>query len=190
MSPWECLSPSCIRGHSSSFGSLSPRQWATTTCYGPVAEHAAVGPLKNAASVGPAGLARLQLRPSALMTYRLGHCGIQVSGQCHGRSAKTVGKKKKRVILSVLSGPDLAPGLCHLALHYSTQRMKDVKHKHGGEGRSKGSQELKGFHPVNWKDIIFWPADALGEVSTIWCENSEREGRKKKNMHGPWILWS
>lgn len=47
--------------------------------------------------------------------------------------------------------------------------MKDVKSKRKEEGQGGGGgtgalYNLKGFHPVNWKDIIFWPGDALCEA--------------------------
>lgn len=84
-----------------------------------------------------------RLRPSALMTYRLGHCGIHVSGQCHGPTAKTVGEgeKESRWLLPVLSDRGLAPGLCHITppLHPPTDRKWRMwRAKMGGGGVLEG----------------------------------------------------
>lgn len=79
------------------------------------------------------------------MTYRLELCGIHVSGQCHGPTAKTVGEgeKESRRLLPVLSDRGLAPGLCHITLPPNRPQMKDVKSKRREEGRWKGALQLK-----------------------------------------------
>lgn len=71
--------------------------------------------------------------------------------------------------------------------------MKDVNSQRGEEGASEEEEEgeggalynLKGFHPVNWKDIIFWPGDALCEavhygVKTEKKRERRRGGRKRR----------
>lgn len=39
---------------------------------------------------------------------------------------------------------------------------------------------LKGFHPVNWKDIISWPGDALCEPVPYGVKTQREEGEKRK----------
>lgn len=39
---------------------------------------------------------------------------------------------------------------------------------------------LKGFHPVNWKDIIFWPEDALFEAVHYGVKTQRKKERERK----------
>lgn len=48
-------------------------------------------------------------------------------------------------------------------------------------GNGGALYNLKGFHPVNWKDIIFWPGDALCEaVHDGVKKHMEREGAEER----------
>lgn len=53
----------------------------------------------------------------------------------------------------------------------------------GRRGVGGALYNLKGFHPVNWKDIIFWPGDALCEAVHYGVktqEEAEKRQEKKK----------
>lgn len=63
--------------------------------------------------------------------------------------------------------------------------MKDVKSKRWGGGDVGGElNNLKGFHPVNWKDIIFWPGDALCEAVHYGVKSQGERDIKKEERKG------
>ncbi len=165
--------------------SLSPRQWATTAA--PLWATGRLGCrntakccLRSPCSTGWAPADRL--RPSALMTYRLERCGIHVSGQCHGPTAKTVGEgeKESRRLLPVLPDRGLAPGLCHITLPPNRPQMKDVKSKRGEEGRWRGALQLKSLSSCKLKRhyLLTWGCPLWG--CTLWCENIEGERERER----------
>lgn len=165
--------------------SLSPRHWATTALPlwatgRPGCGNTSKCCLRSPCSTGWAPADRL--RPSALMTYRLERCGIHVSGQCHGPTAKTVGEgeKESRRLLPVLSDRGLAPGLCHIALPPNRPQMKDVKSKRGEEGRRRGALQLKRLSSCKLKRhyLLTWRCPLWG--CTLWCENTKKKKREKK----------
>ncbi len=165
--------------------SPSPRQWTTTAVPFWATGRASRGNTSKCCLRSPrsAGWAPAdKLRPSALMTYRLKRCGIHVSGQCHGPTAKTVGKgeKESRRLLLVLSDGGLAPGLCHITLPPNRPQMKDVKSKCGEEGRWRGALQLKRLPSCKLKRhyLLTWRCPLWG--CTLWCENTEREKEQKK----------
>lgn len=136
--------------------------------------------LRSPCSTGWAPADRLW--PTALMTYRLERCGIHVSGQCHGPTAKTVGEgeKESRRLLPVLPDRGSAPGLCHITLPPNRPQMKDVKSKRGEEGRWRGALQLKRLSSCKLKRhyLLTWRCPLWG--CTWWCENTEREHVKEK----------
>lgn len=141
--------------------------------------------LRSACSTGWAPADRLW--PSALMTYRLELCGIHVSGQCHGPTAKTVGEGGKAAGFSLSCQTEDWPLDCVTSRFPPTDHKWRMWKANAGRRRGIGGElsNLKGFHPVNWKDIIFWPGDALREavhygVKTEWAKENEREKRKGK----------
>lgn len=61
----------------------------------------------------------------------------------------------------------------------------------GGGAYVGALSNLKGFHPVNWKDIIFWPGDALCEAVHYGVKTqSERKREKGKEKEKGWIVTS
>lgn len=166
-------------------GSLSPRQWATTVvplwATGPLGcGNASKCCLSSPCSTGWAPADRL--RPSALMTYRLERCGIHVSGQCHGPTAKTVGEGERERA----SGFSLSCQTEGWPLDCVTSRFPPTDHKWrmwranvGRRGIRGVLYNLKGFHAVNWKCIIFWPGDALCKA-VHYGVNKERERQRAR----------
>lgn len=62
----------------------------------------------------------------------------------------------------------------------------------GCEEQTQGGgalHNLKGFHPVNWKDIIFWPEDALCEA-VHYGVKTQRETKKKKKKRQRTEVWT
>lgn len=102
------------------------------------------------------------LGPGALMTNRLERCGVHVSGQRHGPTAKTVGERERQRGRERASGFSCRPVrrrlgpwiVSHHAPPLSPNRpqMNDVKSKEKKktERRDVGGTlyNLKGFHPV------------------------------------------
>lgn len=140
--------------------------------------------LRSPCSAGRAPADRL--RPSALMTYRLERCGIHVSGQCHGPTAKTVGGREREPAASPRPVRQrLGPWIVsHHASPPTDRKWRMWRAKMGRRDVGGALYNLKGFHPVNWKDIIFWPGDALCEAVHYGVksqgERHIKEERKEK----------
>lgn len=124
------------------------------------------------------------------MTYRLERCGIHVSGQCHGPTAKTVGEGKKREPTASPRPVRQRLGPWIVSHHASPQQTTNE----GCEEQTQGGgalHNLKGFHPVNWKDIIFWPEDALCEAVHYGVKTQrDKEKKRRKQKKEVWTVTS
>lgn len=120
--------------------------------------------------------------PSALMTYRLERCGIHVSRQCHGPTAKTVGEGRERAdSFSPSSQTEDWP------LDFVTSRFPPTDHKwrmwrakNGEEGCWRGTLQLKRLSSYKLKRhyLLTWRCTVWG--CKLWCENTARQTWKRR----------